>query len=177
MFSGVCFVAGIYGVGKSTLCEKIAKELNVPFYSASDLISHVNGEQYGSNKFVHDKFLNQNILITEVNEKLKENPNMLLAGHFCILNSRQEIDTLPSYVFDKLPISKILLLEASAENIKENLYNRDKQTYSITLIKDFLQQERLQAETISGKLGCELLIHSMCYGVSDQENCVSFLEK
>lgn len=177
MFSGVCFVAGIYGVGKNTLCEKIAKELSVPFYSASDLISRVNGEQYGCNKFVHDKFSNQKILITEVNEKLKESHNMLLAGHFCILNSRKEIDILPSWVFNNLSISKILLLEASAKRIKENLYNRDKQEYSISLIKDFLQQERLLAEEISRKLNCDLLIHSMCYGVSDKENCMNFLEK
>ena len=43
---GVIFVAGIYGVGKSTLCEKLSKELKIPFYSSGDLISKVNGELY-----------------------------------------------------------------------------------------------------------------------------------
>ena len=37
---GVIFVAGIYGVGKSTLCEKLSKELKIPFYSSGDLIRH-----------------------------------------------------------------------------------------------------------------------------------------
>ena len=42
---GVIFVAGSYGVGKSTLCEKLSYRMDLPFYSASDLISEVNGEK------------------------------------------------------------------------------------------------------------------------------------
>jgi len=40
---GTIFVAGIYGVGKSTLCANLSKELKIPTYSAGDLISSVNG--------------------------------------------------------------------------------------------------------------------------------------
>jgi len=41
---GTYFLAGIYGVGKSTIGEKLSTVLDIPFYSAGDLISQVNGE-------------------------------------------------------------------------------------------------------------------------------------
>lgn len=50
MKDGIIFVAGIYGVGKSTLCERLGLSIGVPCYSAGDLISALNGETYGRNK-------------------------------------------------------------------------------------------------------------------------------
>ena len=49
---GTIFVAGSYGVGKSTLCNAMSKVLTIPTYSAGDLISNINGEKYGENKTV-----------------------------------------------------------------------------------------------------------------------------
>ena len=39
---GTIFIAGSYGVGKSTLCKALSNVLDVPAYSAGDLISNVN---------------------------------------------------------------------------------------------------------------------------------------
>lgn len=63
---GTIFVAGSYGVGKSTLCNALSNTLTIPAYSASDLISNVNGEQYGANKAVKNKDANQDIRNTKV---------------------------------------------------------------------------------------------------------------
>ena len=52
---GVIFVAGVYGVGKSTMCSSLSERLNIDFCSAGDLISECNKETYGSNKKVKDK--------------------------------------------------------------------------------------------------------------------------
>lgn len=52
MKDGIIFVAGIYGVGKSTLCERLSISIGIPCYSAGDLISAINGEIYGRNKTV-----------------------------------------------------------------------------------------------------------------------------
>lgn len=82
--NGLYFIAGVYGVGKSTLCEKISTILDIPFYSSGDLISNVNSETYGANKTVKDKAQNQNILVSAVNQSYLRYPTMLLAGHFCI---------------------------------------------------------------------------------------------
>lgn len=109
--NGVCFVAGCYGVGKSYLCDKLASLLGIETYSASDIISSVNGEKYGSNKFVADKEANQRALVDEVQTLLHSKARILLAGHFCIFNRQGEVEFLPENVFDELSIAKIVLLK------------------------------------------------------------------
>ena len=47
MKDGIIFVAGIYGVRKSTLCERLSISIGIPCYSAGNLISAINGEIYG----------------------------------------------------------------------------------------------------------------------------------
>ena len=69
---GTTFVAGAYGVGKSTLRAILSQSMNVSTYSARDLISRVNGEKYGAIKAVQDKDNNQDILAWVVTEKLKQ---------------------------------------------------------------------------------------------------------
>ena len=69
---GTIFIAGVYGVGKSTLVQKLASRINTPCFSSSTIISAVNGEQYGRNKAVKDKYKNQEILVARVSELLKE---------------------------------------------------------------------------------------------------------
>ena len=107
---GTIFVAGTYGVGKSTLCNKLSTALKIPDFSAGDLISAVNGETYGANKVVRDKDANQNILASQVKQLLKSTPSIILAGHFCIFDINGNVDTLPSRVFYDLEIETILLL-------------------------------------------------------------------
>lgn len=123
---GTIFVAGTYGVGKSTLCSKLSTALKISDFSASDLISAVNGETYGANKAVRDKDANQNILASQVTQLLKLTPSIILAGHFCIFDINGNVDTLPSSVFYGLEIETILLLEASSSQIIKNLWMRDK---------------------------------------------------
>lgn len=36
--SNIIFIAGIHGVGKSTLCKKLSSRYNIEHYSASELI-------------------------------------------------------------------------------------------------------------------------------------------
>jgi len=62
------FIAGAYGTGKSTLCSKLSAKIQIPFFSAGDLISEINGEQYGANKVVSDKKRNQTLLAKKVQE-------------------------------------------------------------------------------------------------------------
>ena len=104
---GTIFVAGTYGVGKSTLCNELSTALKIPDFSAGDLISAVNGETYGANKVVRDKDANQNILASQVKQLLKSTPSIILAGHFCIFDINGNVDTLPSSVFYDLEIETI----------------------------------------------------------------------
>lgn len=174
---GTIFVAGTYGVGKSTLCNKLSKVLNIPDYSAGDLISMVNGESYGANKIVSDKVINQNILALQVKGLLKATPNILLAGHFCIFNADGNVDYLPKGVFHDLEIDAILLLDASVPQIVRNLSKRDKTNYSESQILALQRAEEQRALEVANDLNCNFYAHHMTFDESDVLCCVSYLKE
>ncbi len=177
MSDGVIFVSGVYGVGKTTICNLLSNELSIPSFSSSELISKHNGEEYGVNKFVEDKDKNQLILIKAVKENLEAKPKFLLNGHFCILNSNNEIEYLPNFVYEELSLTKIILLEAEPENIYKNLQKRDKKNYSIEIIEELLKSERKQASKIASMLNIPLYIHTMCFNKEDFNIIVSMIKE
>jgi len=170
------FFAGIYGVGKSTLCENISNITKIPFYSASDLISDINGEKYGATKSVSDKNINQKILIKSVKQKLSQNNSILLAGHFCILDKKNQIEYLPEFVFQELNISKIILLEADIQKIIHNLSSRDNKIYTPELIEALMKSESLQAFKVSQYLNIPLIVHRMQFDNSDIQSIRSVFQ-
>lgn len=174
---GTIFVAGSYGVGKSTLCSVLSKILSIPYYSAGDLISHINGEQYGANKAVKDKEANQEILAIEVKKKLERYPVILLAGHFCIFDKQNYVEKLPNSIFERISIEQILLLEADPARILTNLNIRDKREYKLRQIELLIKEERQAAEKISKKCKCCLHIHRMVFDDSDPRVCSELLNK
>lgn len=172
---GTIFIAGSYGVGKSTLCYNLSKVLAIPAYSASDLISNVNGEQYGINKVVTDKNANQDILVMEIKKKLDQYPTILLAGHFCIFDKQNCVEKLPSHVFEQISIEQILLLEADPTRILINLNIRDKKRYELSHIELLLKEERRAAKEISHMYGYKLHIHHMAFDGADLQKCSKLL--
>lgn len=164
---GVLFLAGIYGVGKSTLGETLSQRQGIPFYSAGDLISQVNGEIYGANKVVADKVGNQDILAIQIERLLKRYDRILLAGHFCIVNKRGEVDCLPQDAFINLHLDKIILLEAEKEQILDHLRVRDAKKYSPELVAALMQTEREMAYAVSAELNCPIATHCMTYSSTD----------
>lgn len=169
------FIAGVYGVGKNTLCENVSRNTGIPFYSAGDLISKINGEKYGANKVVLDKHKNQDILAHCVSEILRENPCILLAGHCCILGKNDTVDPLPEKAFENLEISTIILLETDPETIHNHLSTRDHREYSLSLIQKLILTERQIAQRISTLLNCPLSIHQMTYSDFDIDFLTAFL--
>ena len=161
------FLAGIYGVGKSTLAEELSLKVGIPVYSAGALISDVNGEIYGANKYVTNKYLNQEILAACVSVLLQSNNRIILAGHFCILNADGTVEKIPDTVFTKLQIEKIILLEAQPKIIKKHLTGRDGKEYSLRSIENILLAERQCAQSTAQKLQCPLIVHTMHYTNQD----------
>jgi len=174
---GTIFVAGVYGVGKSTLCKLLGKALNVPFFSAGDLISQVNGEKYGINKTVKNMVYNQNILATEVEKRLKQSPVILLAGHFCIFDKYNKVESLPCNVFDKLYLEQILLLEADVIRLIKNLKLRDNMYYEYNQILRLQNEERTVAKQIAKHIGCPFNIHHMSFDDTDFVSCLTIVKE
>lgn len=174
---GTIFVAGIYGVGKSTLCNNLSKKLKIPAYSAGDLISLVNGEQYGVNKVVTDKILNQDILEIQIHDLLKTTTQILLAGHFCIFDKNTNVDYLPRTIFSNLEIEKIILLEAPVSVILKNLSLRDKKAYTYQQLLLLQNAEVERAKEISCEFGYKLYIHNMTFDNTDISECLSYIRE
>ena len=170
---GTLFLAGIYGVGKSTLGEALSQRQGLPFYSAGDLISQVNGEVYGVNKVVADKTDNQDILIMQIERLLAQYDRILLAGHFCIVDKQGNVDCLPKDVFKNLHIEKIILLEAEERQIMDHLQARDAKKYPSELVSALMQTERKMANDVSRELNCPIVSYCMTYTPAD----VSIIEQ
>ena len=132
MDNKIYFISGIYGVGKTTLIKTMSKIYLYESFSASDIISNYNGENYKINKQVSNKYLNQDILINVVNNEILPNAknNILLAGHFCIIGNTAPIgiEKLPVHVYENLNINKIVVLTANPSRILQNLAKRNKQS-------------------------------------------------
>lgn len=166
---GMVFIAGTYGVGKSTLCSTLSTALSIPCFSAGDLISKVNSEKYGTNKIVTDKERNQNILINEVQKLLRKYGIILLAGHFCVLGKGVKVENLSDIVFEKMKIALIILLEAETSVIAKHLQNRDGRNYGVEVIKELQKSEYEQAKSVTSKFSIPIICHKMQYTYSDIE--------
>lgn len=173
--SGIIFFAGIYGVGKSTLSSKISEILSVPDYSASDLISMNNNEQYGKNKFVSDVKKNQIILVENSNKVLQEEGSFLMSGHFCIFNSDYSINILPTTFFDQTQIKTIILLIADIDRIIQNLNTRDSISYRKSDLTILQEEEIKQARKISELRKIPLHIYKMEFSDNDASNVIKLI--
>lgn len=172
---GTIFIAGVYGVGKSTLARDLASIMNLPCYSSSVLINAISGERYGRNKSVKDKNKNQEILSARVAQLLEESEQIILTGHFCILSKQNEVEDLPQNVYGNLSIECIILLEASPERIALNLQTRDGIQYSFNTISALSVRERTCAQLAANSLDCPLIIYHMCYDNDDVQRLRSKL--
>ena len=173
--AGLIFLAGIFGVGKSTLAVNLSRKLNIPEFSASDLISKSNNELYGANKFVKDASDNQNILVHEVQNLLTQNTSILLAGHFCIFNKDYSVNILPSTFFEQVTIKQIILLKANVSRIMQNLLRRDGNNYNMNNLEQLQNAEILQAAKISNENHIPLVIYDMLFTNEDVTNIINLI--
>lgn len=176
MLKGTFFLAGAYGVGKSTIGMKLSAKTSIPFFSAGNLISEINGEEYGANKVVKNKDLNQSILIERVCELHRKHHKIILAGHFCIFGKENAIETLPDFVFDRLSLVKIILLEANPCVISEFLQQRDNKVYSADILKDLAKREKKQALKIAQRLNCPFSEYQMSFTDTDLTALLKLME-
>ena len=170
------FIAGIYGVGKDYLCDIVSKKLKIQKYSASQLISAKNKEDYSVNKDVRNLDDNQKILVEEVRELINKFGKIMLTGHMCILNKNLDIEILPDEGFQSLGITHMILLKNNPEIIKANLFKRDNKIYDIDLINRFQQKEEELFANIVETINCKSIIINLQYNSEDESKFVKFLE-
>lgn len=175
MVNKTIFVAGVYGVGKDYLCDKISTIMGIKKFSASQLISSINKENYKENKDVKDKNNNQIILKEEVHKLLRKYNTIILTGHMCIMNKNMTIEELPQDVYDNLEITSMVLLKNKPDAIVQNLMKRDKKEYNVKLIDEFQRKEEELFIKTAKVIKAKSLIIDLLYDNSDLERFQKFL--
>lgn len=157
--SHILFFGGIHGVGKSTFCDRLKKDIGIDTVSASYLIKteKLLAEQKDSDKRVQDIANNQNLLLMALKKKSLSG-DFILDGHFCLLNKDGVIERIPQNTFKQINPRELFLLETRPEDIVKNLKQRDGVNYDIQLIKEMLREERAYAEYISKTLNRPLSV-------------------
>ena len=158
MLSNVVFIGGVHGVGKSTICQHICRELNMEYLSASELLKWKDINEDEKNKKVEDIPFTQNRLITGLKNRLQEDKSYLLDGHYCLLNKDNEVVNISLDTFNQInPITLILIL-GNVKEIKKRLENRDNKPYEYELLEHLQNSELTYAKFLSEVLNLPLYI-------------------
>lgn len=132
----IIFVCGIHGSGKTTLCSYLSDKLNIPFFTASELIKGKNSTQLPTypNKVVSNIDMNQEILLNSLID-ISQYQCIILDGHVTLFDKDNGISKIPISFFKLLNIITIILLNTSAYNIIKRLKARDNMLYSEEFVK------------------------------------------
>lgn len=91
------------------------------------------------------------------------------------MDKDNEVELLPEYVFSKLHLSQIILLEANVLRIAENINGRDHRTYPVQTLEGLIACEHSQAQRVANELKIPLTIHNMQFNCSDEEVLANLL--
>jgi adenylate kinase len=147
------FIAGVHGVGKTTMCKANSLKEPIMYQAASSLIKKAKADAIAVNsKNVKDIAGNQELLIAEVSKILMSGNHLLLDGHFVLLkdNKPQPLDTK---IFSNLNISAIIAIYEKAELIEERTKIRDSMSLPVDVISAFQELELSRAEDVAKELG------------------------
>lgn len=154
----IVFVGGVHGVGKTTLCTKLSAQTGFTHYAASQLIKSLKAASISSDsKNVANIASNQNILL-EALRAVKES-EILLDGHFTILDSSGKPQPIGAKIFEEIAPSLLIMLWDDPGVIHERLRVRDGNKLGVAAdIERHQNNEVSQARIVATALGVELHI-------------------
>ncbi|GFZ34280.1 hypothetical protein CSC2_48060 [Clostridium zeae] len=170
MQNNIVFISGIHGVGKTTLCNNISSEFNIPYYTASKLISDVKKIPFTS-LFIDGIDTNQDLLVSAANKLIDRNKTCILDGHFCLLNKNEEPEKIPQKTFELLGLKSIIVLTEDVNTIWYRLKERNNCEYDINLLKELQEMELAYSHEISAFLNIPYIVLDLSN--SDNESLLS----
>jgi adenylate kinase len=158
MLNNIAFIGGIHGVGKSTICQHICENVKLEYLSASELIKWKDINEDIQNKKVMNIPETQDRLIIGLTNCIQKNKSYILDGHYCLINSENEIVNIPLETFKLIkPISLNIIL-GDIIAIKNRLEKRDNRPYDEELLNRMQENELNYAKHLSKTLGVTLNI-------------------
>lgn len=167
------FIGGIHGVGKTTFCKLLTERMGYLHYSASSLIKEYKNLE--KDKKVDKVNENQDILITAIKKTFNIQNNYILDGHFCLLDTKNQIIEVPFSTFKTLNLKKIIVLKDSSCNIHEKLLKRDGINYDIDLIEDFQNRELSYSKKIANLLNIPYKVFDIHSDIDEVINFITSL--
>lgn len=154
----VLLIAGVHGVGKTTLCKSVANDQDFTHQSASQLIREAKASAIALNtKVVKDIPGNQQLLIDAVCRITESGQTLLLDGHLALLNAARKVEALPTKVFADLGIEGIVLIQDKPSRIVTRLAQRDGKALGLDEIKALQATETSRAKSVAEELGLPLI--------------------
>lgn len=149
----IIFIAGIHGVGKSTLCNKLSQQMPFEHLTASKVIKeYLNGSKVAEDKNVKNIAKNQDALIEGLSLIETNHELVLLDGHFVLLNQENSINKIPLDTYNLLSLKAITILIDTPQNIKSRIDKRDNKDYDLQLLEKMQNAEREYGYEVSKKL-------------------------
>lgn len=157
--SSFVFLGGVHGVGKTTICDRIFTRAGYHCVTASTLIRSY-GIHSDYNKRVESVTSNQIALVKQLDFERKKHTHLLLDGHYCLINSNDEIDPVDVEVFCQISPDIFFLLKDCPKKILDRLKNRDSTRWNQQLVKNFQDTEIEHAHNVANQLEIPLHIIS-----------------
>ena len=152
------FIGGIHGVGKSTLCNKLACELKVPHFSASELITRAKTGLSTKSKSVANVAKNQDVLVTALDEFV-DAPSFILDGHFALFDVNKEVQLVPEETFASIAPIAMCVLTCDVKVVLDRIAARDGIQHDKSAYKALSDNELANAKSIAEKLNIPIFVH------------------
>lgn len=155
----VIFVAGVHGVGKTTLCAAVSQKEGMLHKSAGEIIREQDASALSSStKSVSDINRTQRLLIAGVNRIRRQSRNLLLDGHFALINGSGQVEPITRNVFETLALDGIVLVHDAPPEIYNRLVARDANPVTVATLTELQSVEVSTAQTIAQALAVPLIL-------------------
>jgi adenylate kinase len=158
--NNIFFIAGVHGVGKTTLCAELSKDLCIPAYTASEIIDKTIAEK----KIMRSEVENNQKLLIEGLFVLLKSTDIILDGHFVLLGQEGEVIKIAIDTFKDINPKVIFVLTAPPQEIYKRLLERDNTHYSLETL------ERLQREEVSHAQDVSKILEIPLYVLENSKN-------
>jgi len=176
MTKKIIFVAGIHGVGKTYLCQRLKKSMVVDHFSASQLISEFKSEKSSStDKNVKNINNNQGLLLKAIEKYIQPTRPTLLDGHCCLLNSDHGVERIPIETFIGIEPCSVIVLYDEISSVVEKISRRDGVSYDAKLLSCFQDEEIKYDREIAERLRVPYLKSSVDKGLDSVKDFIGNL--
>lgn len=154
----IIFVAGVHGVGKSTLCKRMEDLYPFKHLTASDIIKKYKKPITDTSKFIADIDDNQRILVSGLKHELIDGKSIMLDGHFALLDESGNPSSVDSNVFERLTLDGIIIIIHEPKVIVQRLLERDGFQYDVELFSTLQEMEVHRGREVADALNIPLVV-------------------